>query len=89
MELNFTKQDDYYVANFEANSNFNLHLEHNGVFEVYQSSVEGAKPAIVKDLFEHRYDKIVDTAVLVPIPPIYVRIVCNTLPSQAVVNFGA
>jgi hypothetical protein len=38
MEINFTKQNGVWVAEFEAPSNFNLHLERNkgGIIRVLQ-----------------------------------------------------
>lgn len=84
-ELTFSNVNGAFVAEFTASTDFNLHVEHEGIIEVYQSSVSGAKPALVQDLFKQRYDKVIDTTVMVPVPPIYMRVVCTILPTKACV----
>jgi hypothetical protein len=48
MDIQFTKQDDLWVAEFEVTSNFNLHIERDteGRLDIYQKTA-GTKPAYI------------------------------------------
>ena len=92
MELAFTKVGDRYVASFTATGNFNIHLEKptggtlGTIFK--QSSVEGAKSDGIKGLYLTPQERVLDTSVIVPIPPMYITIESDVLPTMAVVTAG-
>jgi hypothetical protein len=50
MELNFIREDNYWIAEFEASGNFNLHIERNteGGLQILQKT-SGNRPAIIRD----------------------------------------
>lgn len=89
MEINFTKEGDRYVSEFEVTSDFNLHIE--GVLEgnvsVYQRGsatggyafVRGATPSPT-------FGKVYDFDFSALVYPKYIRVVCNVMPTMAVVT---
>ena len=86
--LNFTTEDDKYVATFKAEASFNLHIEQRGaIVKMSQTSVEGTDYAYVRALNESKFDNVIDTAVIVPIPPVWIKIVSRVKPTMAVVTF--
>lgn len=90
MNLTFEKQGNKYVAEFEATSDFNLHIEKgNGTLSVLQSSVAGGKYDGVPSLRMMEVDAVLDTDVIGVIYPKQIRIVSEVLPTLAVVTFNA
>lgn len=88
MELEFTKNGEMYEATFTAEGNFALHIERAeaGEIDMYQTSVEGATPALVKiDGWGYRSDKVIDTDVSVLVAPKYITIKSKNQPTMAVV----
>ena len=91
MELSFIKTENGYVSEFKVESDFNLHIEtdNKGVIELHQTSVEGARYDKVAMLNSNYHDKVVDTAVIVPVPPMWIKVTSTSLPTLAVVTFKA
>ena len=90
MELNFEKKGSWWVAEFSATGNFNLHIERNegGSCSLYQSSVEGANYDYVRSINKGVNDTVIDTAVIVPVPPMYIKVESKAKPTMAVVTAG-
>lgn len=88
MELNFTKKDGWYVAEFEATGDFNVHIEREaGNFMFYQKTAGGE--------YDHIYGacyldsmKVFDRDFVGLVYPKSIRIKSETLPSVAVVTMS-
>ena len=94
MTLNFTKNhaSGAWVAEFEATSDFNLHIE--GVVEgnvrVYQrGSADGAYAYVRTATPYPSYSNVYDFDFTALVYPKYIKVVCPVQPSMAEVTMGA
>lgn len=89
MDLKFNKQGTKWVAEFEATSDFNLHIEkERGGIYIQQKSVREGKWDSVKNLNISPVDEVLEYGVIVPVPPMFVRIVSEIEPTMAVITFA-
>lgn len=88
MELSFIKTENGYVSEFKVESDFNLHVEteDNGAIELHQTSVEGANYDKVERLNSNYHDRVVDKTIIVPLPPMWLKITSTTRPTLAIVT---
>lgn len=77
MELNFIKENNNYVAEFEVTADFNLHIERNepGILAMYQRGTLSGEYAEVKEVRECMYDKVFDTDFATFVYPKYIKVV--------------
>lgn len=88
MELTFTYDSTMYVAEFQASSDFNLHIEKGeGSVVLYQTTVEGSKYDVVKTIAEY-YDKVIDIDFVGTVYPKYIKVESSVLPTMAEVTFA-
>lgn len=88
MNLTFKKVGDIYEATFTAEGDFSLHIEREqaGEIDMYQTSVEGTTPVIVKPQgWGFRSDLVIDVDVQGFKAPKYITIKSKTQPTMAVV----
>lgn len=88
MELCFIKADNHYVAEFKVEDDFNLHIETDGqsVVKLHQSSVEGTKYNKAHSLNSLYSETVIDVAVLVPVPPMWIKVTSATQPIAAFIT---
>ena len=88
MELNFIEAGNTYVAEFKVEDDFNLHVETDGksVVELHQTSVEGTNYDKVQMLNKCYSDAVTDVAVLVPVPPMWIKVTSTTMPTLGIVT---
>lgn len=87
MEIKFEKLNGLYVAEFEATSDFNLHIERNqrGAFTIAQRGTKQGKYAYITD--ENYDDRVtIDVDMLGEIYPKYIKVTSVTEPTYAEVN---
>lgn len=88
MELQFTQNENLFIAEFTAEADFNIHIEKDaGFVTLYQSGVQGGKYDVVRTLNDNNQDVVIDTDCLAVVYPKYLRVVATTLPTVAVVTF--
>lgn len=92
MEIVFEKKDSAWVSEFEATSDFNLHIE--GVLEgnvrVLQSTVKGGGYAFVRGSTPYpTYGNVYDYTFTDFVYPKYIKVECATEPTMAVVTYNA
>lgn len=90
MTINFTKVGDKYVAEFEATTDFNLHIERNesGFLFVNQRTTSSGAYDSVKGASFNYGDTVVDMDFAGDIYPKYIQVVSKVLPSMAEVTFA-
>lgn len=89
MELQFTQQENVFVAEFTAEADFNIHIEKgNGFVTLYQSGVEGGRYDLVRSLNVNNYDVVIDADCMALVYPKYMRIVSTVMPTMAVITFA-
>lgn len=90
MELEFIKKGDKYVAEFEATSDFNLHIERsdNGFLFVNQRTTPEGKYDSVKGGAFNYGDPVIDMDFVGVIYPKYIQVVSKVMPEKAVVTFN-
>lgn len=89
MDLTFAKNGEWYVADFTADSDFNLHIEKaGGTCYLQQSSVSGGKHAAVRGAAWGRDVDVIDEGVAALVYPMYIRVKTSELPTLAVVTFS-
>ena len=88
MDLNFTKQGNDYVAEFEVAGDFNLHLERQTMspLNVEQRTSASGEYAVIKGMDDYSYDKVIDLDFIGGVYPKYIRISCVTMPTMAIVT---
>ena len=91
MTLNFTKNEDVWVAEFTATADFNLHIE--GVVEgnvrIYQrGSASGAYSLVRGAMMYPSYNNVFDMDFTAAVYPKYMKVECATEPAMAVVTFA-
>lgn len=92
MELNFIKNENGWVAEFEASADFNLHIE--GVIEgnvaIYQRGTSAGGYALVRGATPFpSYGNVYDMDFSALVYPKYIKVACATEPSRGVVTYGA
>ena len=91
MELNFTKSQGSWVAEFEATSDFNMHIEGvaEGNISVYQRGTASGEYAFVRDSRKYpTFGKVYDCDFSAMVYPKFIKVECLTEPSSAEVTFG-
>lgn len=91
MNLNFTKVGSKYVAEFEAESDFNLHIERNesGFLFVNQRTTASGKYDSIRGGASFNYgDPVVDVDFTSVVYPKWVQVVSKVEPIRAEVNFA-
>ena len=91
MEINFTKQDGAWVAEFEATSDFNLHIEGvvEGNVKVYQRGSASGGYAYVRGATPYpSFSNIYDMDFSALVYPKYIKVVCATEPTMAEVTLA-
>ena len=77
MEITFNKENDLYVAEFEATNYFNVHIERkdHGVLAFYQRTVASGEYAEITDFKQLIRDKVFDSDFTGVVYPKYIKIV--------------
>ena len=89
MELTFNKEGDKYVAEFEATSDFNIHIEKSGGrIVLFQSSISNGKYDYVSGATIAETDGVFDSDFTALIYPKYIKAVAAVEPTLAVVSFA-
>lgn len=91
MELTFVQSGNMWVAEFEVNKDFNLHIEKDGgSLSVFQSSVAGGKYDNVPSLYMSIEDGVMDKDVTVLVYPKTLRVEahCKNKPYGVVSSEG-
>lgn len=90
MVLNFTKDGDKYVAEFNADANFNLHIERNegGFLFVNQRTTQSGRHDSVNGASFGYDDPVVDVDFVGAIYPKNILVVSQVMPTMAEVTFA-
>ena len=90
MELSFVKEGGRYSAEFEATSDFNLHIERedNGFLFVKQKTVANGQYDSVQGAKFSPADLIVDLDFVGIVYPKYIKVISEIEPAMAVVTFN-
>lgn len=88
MELVFNKIDNFYVSEFQVNSDFNLHIERDvqSVLRFYQRTADGGKWDVIQDLNNQVKNLIIDYDCSALIYPKWIKIECEVLPIYAAIT---
>lgn len=91
MNISFTKTEGWYMSEFEATSDFNLHIERSngtGRINMYQRTASSGEFAQV-DAFDEKmiYNPVIDTDCSGMVYPKTIRIVSEVEPTYAEVTF--
>ena len=91
MDLNFNKEGNSFVAEFEATGDFNLHVERakGGVFNIYQRTAQSGKYAYVEGLGSQTGKDVIEYDFTGIVYPKSIRVVSESEPTMAVVTFNA
>lgn len=91
MNLDFVKDGNVFVAEFEVAGDFNLHVERpaDGLFSVYQRTTQSGKYAYVKGLGSQTGKDVIEYDFAGVIYPKSIRVVSESEPTMAVVTFNA
>lgn len=92
MELVFAKENNLYVAEFEATGDFNIHVEgvSEGNIAAYQrTSAEGGFSLIRGSQVYPSYGKVYDVDFAGVVYPKTIKVTCTTEPTLGVVTFNA
>jgi hypothetical protein len=90
MVLEFTKTDAFYVAEFEAQSDFNVHIERNksgALFFQQKTTASGNYDSVSQANFAYG-DLVIDVDVTALVYPKYMRVVSEVEPTLAEVTFA-
>lgn len=91
MNLEFTNKNNAWEAEFTASADFNLHVEGlpEGDVRVFQSSVEGAGYAEVRGAMVYpSFGTVYDFDFSAVLYPKYIKVVCKSQPTLAVVTIA-
>lgn len=89
LRFNPSPRNNVYFAEFQANSNFALHIEKNeGSLVVYQRSVEKGEYDVVRALDVNVKDRCVDVDFVGAVYPKWIRVESNVRPYVAKVVFA-
>lgn len=88
MNLEFTKQGNQFVAEFNAPGTFNIHVEREGTssFTIEVRTSETGKFAAVKGSSEYAFDKVIDMDVPGYVFPKRIRLSCGEKPTLAIIT---
>lgn len=88
MELNFIKENNNYVAEFEVTADFNLHIERDepGILALYQRTTTSGEYAEIEGTREYRYKEVYDCDFVGYIYPKYIKVMSANEPTMAVVT---
>lgn len=88
MNLNFSKVNNEWVAEFQATNSFNLHLEREGSgdISIYQKTVGNKYAHVEFDVLPHQ--KVVDVDFTGGIFPKDIRIVSESQPTMGFITFA-
>lgn len=89
MNLEFVKDGNVFVAEFEVAGDFNLHVERpaSGLFSVYQRTAQSGKYAYVEGLGSQTGKDVIEYDFTGVIYPKSIRVVSEVNPTLAVVTF--
>ena len=87
MEINFFQNGNYYVAEFEVNTEFNLHIERDfgRKLYIYQCTSEGGDYALVNDFCNKNNQNVIDIDFTALVYPKRIKIVSDAEPTYATV----
>lgn len=91
MDLNFNKEGNGFVAEFEATGDFNLHVEKSksGRLDIYQRTTQNGEYTSIENL-KYQYDKkVIDYDFVGYIYPKNIKIISRFEPTMAVVTFNS
>lgn len=90
MDLNFNKEGNVFVAEFEVTSDFNLHIErlNGGIIDMYQRTSSEGEYTII-DGFDTDGKAVLDIDFTALIYPKGIKIISEKEPTMAVVTFNA
>lgn len=89
MDLSFKEQNGEFISEFSVTGDFSLHIEKGfGNVSLYQKSVETGEYDFTCILSKNPTASVIDTLVPVLVPPMYLKIVSDTMPMMAVVTVG-
>lgn len=91
MNLTFTKQENWYVCEFEATNDFNIHIERADAGEMYfyQRSTSTGEYDFIKSVnWSMENDLIIDIDFVAAVYPKSIQIKSRTLPTLAEVTFA-
>jgi hypothetical protein len=91
MNLEFVKDGNVFVAEFEVAGDFNLHVERpaSGLFSVYQRTAQSGKYAYVSGLGSQIGKDVIEYDFTGVIYPKSIRVVSEVNPTMGVVTFNA
>lgn len=91
MELNFIKENNNYVAEFEVTADFNLHIERDepGILAMYQRTTTSGEYAEIEGTREYRYKEVYDCDFVGSIYPKYIKVVSGVEVTNAVLTLKA
>ena len=92
MELQFTKTNEGYIAEFEATADFNLHIKREtaGLLEVFQRTVtNGNYDSVDMSKYFNREHKTIDCDFVGAIYPKYIKVVSQAEVIKGEVTFNA
>lgn len=89
MKLNFTKDGGHYVCEFEATSDFNIHIERSvtGIIMIYQKTISDGEYDYATSLLMN--GKVIDVDIVALVYPKYIKIVSEIEPTLAEVTFAS
>lgn len=90
MEIRFDKVGNRYVAEFEAGSDFNLHMERSSgeMILFYQRTTPSGRYALINNSDRQVGRDVIDIDFTAAIWPKWIMIDCLTKPSVAEVTFA-
>jgi hypothetical protein len=88
MEIIFSKSGQSWVSEFQVSGDFNLHVERSkgDVFSVYQRTSQSGEYAYVEGIGTQTGKKVIEFDFTGAIYPKYIKVVCGTKPTMAVVT---
>lgn len=90
MNLTFTQEADFWVSEFTAAADFNLHIEKGeGSIYIYQRTTSEGEYDYVRAMGSSTYDKVVDIDFVGVVYPKWIKVVSYAEPTMAVVTFNA
>lgn len=91
MELNFIKENNNYVAEFEATADFNLHIKRDepGILALYQRTTTQGEYAEIEGTREYRYKEVYDCDFISAIYPKYIKVVSSAEVTNAELTLKA
>lgn len=90
MKIDFIKVGNKYEATFQAESDFNVHIEkeEKSSINFYQKSIAGGQYDSINMPNINHLDNIFDCDFVAVVYPKWIKIVCEVEPTVAEVNFS-